>query len=236
MTSTIFGRRLVWLEMNEYEQTPDQPHRPAAPAHRRKANRVCRWLRERETLKAGSPTCVPASVGPSTSGQGSRRVEPRDHGLEHQAHARPASRAGGKSAARFAFTSWAVSCAAMKPSGRQLWPAGITIPRKRSSPRSNDLSKPQVRQTPRHCRHHCSRDQTGQAGDPASIKMRGLPGANRGRNVCHHSLRFMTATRAYKQFGNSVVVDVMRHVASMMKPALEADIQVPELPLTYKSA
>jgi DNA (cytosine-5)-methyltransferase 1 len=43
-------------------------------------------------------------------------------------------------------------------------------------------------------------------------------------------------TRAYKQFGNSVVVDVMRHVASMMKPALEADILVPELPLIYKTA
>lgn len=43
-------------------------------------------------------------------------------------------------------------------------------------------------------------------------------------------------TRAYKQFGNSVVVDVMRHVASMMKPALEADILVPELPLVYRTA
>ena len=43
-------------------------------------------------------------------------------------------------------------------------------------------------------------------------------------------------TRAYKQFGNSVVVDVMRHVASMMKPALEADVLVPELPLTYRTA
>ncbi|MDB5801661.1 MAG: (cytosine-5-)-methyltransferase [Rhodocyclales bacterium] len=43
-------------------------------------------------------------------------------------------------------------------------------------------------------------------------------------------------TRAYKQFGNSVVVDVMRHVASMMKPALEADILVPELPFRYATA
>lgn len=43
-------------------------------------------------------------------------------------------------------------------------------------------------------------------------------------------------TRAYKQFGNSVVVDVMRHVARMMKPALEADILEPELPFVYKTA
>ncbi len=30
-------------------------------------------------------------------------------------------------------------------------------------------------------------------------------------------------TRAYKQFGNSVVVDVMRHVAQLMRPAIVAD-------------
>lgn len=43
-------------------------------------------------------------------------------------------------------------------------------------------------------------------------------------------------TRAYKQFGNSVVVDVMRHVASMMKPALASDGREPELPLRYATA
>lgn len=40
-------------------------------------------------------------------------------------------------------------------------------------------------------------------------------------------------TRAYKQFGNSVVVDVMAHVAKMMQPMLDAENQVPELPLRY---
>lgn len=43
-------------------------------------------------------------------------------------------------------------------------------------------------------------------------------------------------TRAYKQFGNSVVVDVMQHVAKLMKLALEADQQSPELPLRFASA
>lgn len=43
-------------------------------------------------------------------------------------------------------------------------------------------------------------------------------------------------TRAYKQFGNSVVVDVMAHVAKLMQPYLEADILEPELPLRYATA
>ncbi len=43
-------------------------------------------------------------------------------------------------------------------------------------------------------------------------------------------------TRAYKQFGNSVVVDVMAHVAKLMQPILEADILEPELPLHYATA
>jgi DNA (cytosine-5)-methyltransferase 1 len=43
-------------------------------------------------------------------------------------------------------------------------------------------------------------------------------------------------TRAYKQFGNSVVVDVMRHVAQLMQPKLDADILEPELPLRYATA
>lgn len=43
-------------------------------------------------------------------------------------------------------------------------------------------------------------------------------------------------TRAYKQFGNSVVVDVMSHVARLMQPYLEADILEPELPLRYATA
>lgn len=43
-------------------------------------------------------------------------------------------------------------------------------------------------------------------------------------------------TRAYKQFGNSVVVDVMAHVARLMQPMLEADILEPELPLHYATA
>lgn len=40
-------------------------------------------------------------------------------------------------------------------------------------------------------------------------------------------------TRAYKQFGNSVVVDVMRHVATMMRPGILADAREPELPLQF---
>lgn len=43
-------------------------------------------------------------------------------------------------------------------------------------------------------------------------------------------------TRAYKQFGNSVVVDVMAHVARLMQPMLEADTLEPELPLRYANA
>lgn len=43
-------------------------------------------------------------------------------------------------------------------------------------------------------------------------------------------------TRAYKQFGNSVVVDVMAHVAVLMKPFIEAEVIEPELPLLYASA
>ena len=43
-------------------------------------------------------------------------------------------------------------------------------------------------------------------------------------------------TRAYKQFGNSVVVDVMNHAAKLMKMALDADTQTPELPLAYASS
>ncbi|MEW6119561.1 MAG: DNA (cytosine-5-)-methyltransferase [Pseudomonadota bacterium] len=43
-------------------------------------------------------------------------------------------------------------------------------------------------------------------------------------------------TRAYKQFGNSVVVDVMTHVAKLMQPFLEADVLEPELPLRYATA
>lgn len=43
-------------------------------------------------------------------------------------------------------------------------------------------------------------------------------------------------TRAYKQFGNSVVVDVMAHVARLMQPYLEADILEPELPFRYATA
>jgi DNA (cytosine-5)-methyltransferase 1 len=43
-------------------------------------------------------------------------------------------------------------------------------------------------------------------------------------------------TRAYKQFGNSVVVDVMAHVAKLMQPMLEADTLEPELPLRYSTA
>ena len=43
-------------------------------------------------------------------------------------------------------------------------------------------------------------------------------------------------TRAYRQFGNSVVVDVMAHVAKLMQPMLEADTLEPELPLLYATA
>lgn len=43
-------------------------------------------------------------------------------------------------------------------------------------------------------------------------------------------------TRAYRQFGNSVVVDVMAHVAKLMQPMLEADTLEPELPLRYAAA
>ncbi len=43
-------------------------------------------------------------------------------------------------------------------------------------------------------------------------------------------------TRAYKQFGNSVVVDVMAHAAKLMQPMLEADTLEPELPLRYATA
>jgi DNA (cytosine-5)-methyltransferase 1 len=43
-------------------------------------------------------------------------------------------------------------------------------------------------------------------------------------------------TRAYKQFGNSVVVDVMAHVARLMQPMLDADNVEPELPLRYVNA
>ncbi len=43
-------------------------------------------------------------------------------------------------------------------------------------------------------------------------------------------------TRAYKQFGNSVVVDVMSHVAKLMHPMLVADSLEPELPFRYAIA
>lgn len=43
-------------------------------------------------------------------------------------------------------------------------------------------------------------------------------------------------TRAYKQFGNSVVVAVMAHVAKLMQPMLEADTLEPELPFLYATA
>lgn len=43
-------------------------------------------------------------------------------------------------------------------------------------------------------------------------------------------------TRAYKQFGNSVVVDVVRHAAKLMQPKLSTDILEPELPLRYAAA
>jgi len=43
-------------------------------------------------------------------------------------------------------------------------------------------------------------------------------------------------TRAYKQFGNSVVVDVVSHVAGLMEPFLKAERLEPELPLRYATA
>lgn len=43
-------------------------------------------------------------------------------------------------------------------------------------------------------------------------------------------------TRAYKQFGNSVVVDVIRYVAKLMHPGLNADSLEPELPFRYATA
>lgn len=43
-------------------------------------------------------------------------------------------------------------------------------------------------------------------------------------------------TQAYKQFGNSVVVDVMAHIARLMHPTLDADNREPELPLRYAIA
>ena len=43
-------------------------------------------------------------------------------------------------------------------------------------------------------------------------------------------------TRAYRQFGNSVVVGVMSHVAILMQPMLEAEFLEPELPFIYKTA
>lgn len=43
-------------------------------------------------------------------------------------------------------------------------------------------------------------------------------------------------TRAYKQFGNSVVVDVVAHIAKLMQPILHAEILEPELPFIYKTA
>lgn len=43
-------------------------------------------------------------------------------------------------------------------------------------------------------------------------------------------------TRAYRQFGNSVVVDVMSHVAKLMQPMLKNEYLEPELPFIYKTA
>lgn len=43
-------------------------------------------------------------------------------------------------------------------------------------------------------------------------------------------------TRAYKQFGNSVVVEVMAHAARLMHPLLNGEVIEPELPLQYASA
>lgn len=43
-------------------------------------------------------------------------------------------------------------------------------------------------------------------------------------------------SRAYRQFGNSVVVDVITQVAKLMQPMLEVDSLEPELPYFYKTA
>ena len=43
-------------------------------------------------------------------------------------------------------------------------------------------------------------------------------------------------TRAYKQFGNSVVVNVMSHVARLMEPILTVENLEPELPFRYAVA
>ena len=43
-------------------------------------------------------------------------------------------------------------------------------------------------------------------------------------------------TRAYKQFGNSVVVEVMSHVAKLMHPFLVSETLEPELPFAYAHA
>lgn len=43
-------------------------------------------------------------------------------------------------------------------------------------------------------------------------------------------------TRAYKQFGNSVVVDVVSHVAALMEPFLTTENLEPELPFRYAVA
>ena len=43
-------------------------------------------------------------------------------------------------------------------------------------------------------------------------------------------------TRAYKQFGNTVVVNVIMHIAELMQPMLEVDILEPELPFFYATA
>jgi DNA (cytosine-5)-methyltransferase 1 len=43
-------------------------------------------------------------------------------------------------------------------------------------------------------------------------------------------------SRAYRQFGNSVVVEVVTQVARLMQPMLEEDVRVPELPFFYKTA
>lgn len=43
-------------------------------------------------------------------------------------------------------------------------------------------------------------------------------------------------SRAYRQFGNSVVINVITQVAKLMQPMLEADSIEPELPYFYKTA
>lgn len=43
-------------------------------------------------------------------------------------------------------------------------------------------------------------------------------------------------TRAYRQFGNSVVVDVMAHVAKLMLPIIDTENVEPELPFFYRTA